>query len=55
MLIILQVWTAGQVVGLINDIPTCADLVSRIEREAVESLKKAQSLIVDEKDIPAKL
>jgi len=49
------VWTAGQVVGLINDIPTCADLVSRIEREAVESLKKAQSLIVDEKDISAKL
>lgn len=55
MLTMLQVWTAGQVVGLINDIPTCADLVSRIESEAVESLKKAQSLIVEEKDIPAKL
>jgi NADH:quinone reductase (non-electrogenic) len=40
------VWTAGQVIGLIHDIPTCAELVSRIEREAIESLSKTQSLIV---------
>lgn len=43
-----QVWTAGQVIGLIHDIPSCHDLVQRIEREAVESMKKTQSLYVDE-------
>ena len=28
------IWSAGMVVGLINDIPSCADLISRIVREA---------------------
>lgn len=28
------VWTAGQVCGLINDIPTCGELVPRIAKEA---------------------
>ena len=28
------IWSAGQVQGLIHDIPTCAELVSRIMREA---------------------
>ncbi|RCH89918.1 hypothetical protein CU098_009470 [Rhizopus stolonifer] len=28
------VWTAGQVLGLIDDIPTCQDLVARIVRDA---------------------
>ena len=28
------IWSAGQVQGLIHDIPTCAELVSRIIREA---------------------
>jgi nitronate monooxygenase len=28
------IWSAGQVQGLIHDIPTCAGLVSRIVREA---------------------
>ncbi|KAI9088897.1 hypothetical protein DFS34DRAFT_639817 [Phlyctochytrium arcticum] len=28
------VWTAGQVCGLIDDIPTCADLCARMTREA---------------------
>lgn len=46
------VWTAGQVVGLINDIPTCSDLVNRIEREAIESLSRVQSLIVDTQPAP---
>lgn len=32
------VWTAGQVVGLIHDVPTCKELVERIEREALETL-----------------
>ena len=27
-------WSCGMVVGLIHDIPTCAELVSRIMREA---------------------
>jgi len=38
------VWTAGQVIGLINDIPTCEVLCKRIESEAVETLQKTQSL-----------
>ena len=28
------IWSAGQVQGLIQDIPSCAELVSRIVREA---------------------
>lgn len=28
------IWSAGMVVGLIDDIPTCAELISRIVREA---------------------
>jgi nitronate monooxygenase len=28
------IWSAGQVQGLIHDIPTCAELVSRIIRDA---------------------
>ncbi len=30
------VWSAGQIQGLINDIPTCAELISRIVSEAEE-------------------
>ncbi|KAK4696454.1 NADH:quinone reductase (non-electrogenic), partial [Lecanoromycetidae sp. Uapishka_2] len=40
------VWTAGQVIGLIHDIPSCKDLVERIEREAEETIGKANSLII---------
>ncbi|EUC28274.1 hypothetical protein COCVIDRAFT_14134 [Bipolaris victoriae FI3] len=42
------VWTAGQVIGLIHDIPTNEELISRIEREAIETMKKSQSLFVSE-------
>lgn len=42
------VWTAGQVIGLIHDIPTNEELINRIEREAVETMKKSQSLFVAE-------
>ena len=28
------IWTAGTVMGLIDDIPTCAELISRIVAEA---------------------
>jgi NAD(P)H-dependent flavin oxidoreductase YrpB (nitropropane dioxygenase family) len=33
------IWSAGMVQGLIRDIPTCADLVSRIVREATEIIR----------------
>ena len=39
------VWTAGQVIGLIHDIPSCKELVERIEREAEETLRRATSLM----------
>ncbi|OTA95630.1 hypothetical protein M434DRAFT_393678 [Hypoxylon sp. CO27-5] len=38
------VWTAGQVIGLIHDIPTCAELLSRIEREAEQTLASKLAL-----------
>jgi len=34
------VWTAGQVIGIIQDIPTCQVLLSRIEKEAIEALER---------------
>jgi NADH:quinone reductase (non-electrogenic) len=34
------VWSAGMVVGLIHDIPTCEELVSRIMREAREIISE---------------
>ena len=33
------IWTAGQVIGLINDIPTCEELISRMVKEAKETLQ----------------
>lgn len=47
LLTCVQVWTAGQVIGLIHDIPTCAELIGRIEKEAEETLIKATSLITN--------
>jgi len=38
------VWTAGQVIGLIHDIPTCNELITRIEIEAVESMDASRKL-----------
>ena len=38
-------WTAGQVIGLIHDIPTCKDLVSRIDRDAESSLRERLALL----------
>ncbi|EOA84313.1 hypothetical protein ACJQWK_01065 [Exserohilum turcicum] len=48
------VWTAGQVIGLIHDIPTNAELLRRIEREAVETMKRTQSLYIPENESIAK-
>ncbi|GJD00806.1 2-nitropropane dioxygenase [Colletotrichum higginsianum] len=39
------VWTAGQVIGLIHDIPSVKDLVPRIEKEAEAALRERLSLI----------
>ncbi|MBS0363657.1 MAG: nitronate monooxygenase [Proteobacteria bacterium] len=33
------IWSAGQIQGLIHDIPTCADLIHRIVREAEEIIQ----------------
>lgn len=46
------VWTAGQVIGLIHDIPTCEALLTRIEREALETLRANQTLYVEDGDQP---
>lgn len=43
-----QVWTVGQVVGLIHDIPTCDVLIKRIEKEAEASLKESLALVSPE-------
>ena len=32
-------WTVGMVQGLIRDVPTCAELVSRIVEEATEIIR----------------
>lgn len=39
------VWTAGQVIGLIHDIPTCKVLVARIEKEAEDTLRERIGLV----------
>lgn len=48
------VWTAGQVIGLIHDIPTNDELLKRIEREAVETMRQNQQLYVEEGQQPSK-
>ncbi|KAF8466598.1 hypothetical protein BDZ91DRAFT_724638 [Kalaharituber pfeilii] len=40
------VWTAGPVMGLIHDIPTCEVLVKRIEREAEEAIERIRAIVV---------
>lgn len=39
------IWTAGLVLGLIKDIPTCEELLSRIEREAEEIIDGMAKLV----------
>ncbi|KAI5283367.1 hypothetical protein KEM54_002183 [Ascosphaera aggregata] len=38
------VWTAGQCIGLIHDIPTCDALLKRIDKEAHETIARLNSL-----------
>lgn len=39
------IWSVGQSQGLIHDIPTCKDLVTRLVRETVDSLQQGYSII----------
>jgi NAD(P)H-dependent flavin oxidoreductase YrpB (nitropropane dioxygenase family) len=45
------VWTVGPVLGVIQDVPTCEELLRRIEREAIETISRIQGLI----KVPSKL
>lgn len=40
----LGVMSAGQVVGIIDDLPSCAELIGRIMKEATESLARLRDL-----------
>uniref|UniRef100_A0A7S1VL68 Nitronate monooxygenase domain-containing protein n=1 Tax=Grammatophora oceanica TaxID=210454 RepID=A0A7S1VL68_9STRA len=41
------IWTAGQVIGLVDTIPTCAELVDTMMKEAVETIQgRLSSLVV---------
>ncbi|CEJ94342.1 Putative 2-nitropropane dioxygenase [[Torrubiella] hemipterigena] len=40
------VWTTGEVIGLIHDIPTCSVLVNRIQQEAEQAFKNRTGLMV---------
>merc|ERR1712232_539961 len=40
------IWTAGQTVGLIDDIPTCRDLVLRMVTDAENTIQKRLSAMV---------
>ncbi|KAF9736446.1 hypothetical protein PMIN06_008613 [Paraphaeosphaeria minitans] len=42
------VWSLGMCAGLIHDIPTCEDLAKRLEREAMDTLRKTHGLMVAE-------
>ena len=39
------VWTVGLSIGLIDDIPTCEELVRRMEREAEEVIMGIRKLV----------
>ena len=41
------IWTAGMVIGLINDIPTCEVLINRMVTEAKASLESRLAIFID--------
>ncbi|MBI3689360.1 MAG: nitronate monooxygenase, partial [Mycolicibacterium aromaticivorans] len=49
------IWTVGTAMGLINDIPTCAELISRIVSEAEEIIGGRLAGMIDSQDakVPA--
>ncbi|WWC93523.1 hypothetical protein V866_000358 [Kwoniella sp. B9012] len=44
------IWSAGIAVGLIDDIPTCKDLVLKIDKDASDIIKGMNRLIIDEEE-----
>jgi NAD(P)H-dependent flavin oxidoreductase YrpB (nitropropane dioxygenase family) len=40
------IWSAGLCIGLIKDVPTCEELLARIEREAEEVINGMSKVIV---------
>lgn len=40
------IWTCGMCVGLINDIPTCKDLVDTIEKDAEAVIRNLSKLVI---------
>ncbi|KAL0578619.1 hypothetical protein V5O48_003362 [Marasmius crinis-equi] len=42
------IWSAGVTVGLIDDVPTCKELLERMEKEAEEILGRAAGLVESE-------
>jgi len=45
-----SMWSCSQSVGLINDIPTCHDLLTRMVTEAEQQLQKGHSYIIQSED-----
>lgn len=39
------IWSAGITIGLINDIPTCKELLSRLERDVESIVGKLNGLV----------
>ena len=39
------IWSAGQTVGLIHDIPTCQELIDRLVAQSAQSVQRLSSLI----------
>jgi nitronate monooxygenase len=39
------VWSAGQAMGLIDDVPTCQDLISAVVAEAADALSKSMAMV----------
>lgn len=39
------IWSAGITLGLINDIPTCKELLNRMEQEAEEIIGRLGNLV----------
>ena len=40
------IWSAGVVIGLIQDVPTCEDLLARLEKETAEIVGDLQKFVV---------
>jgi len=50
------IWTAGQVVGLIGDLPTCAELVARMVAEAEGNIRgRLAGMLAEEVTFPGSL